>query len=391
MSKIRYITVFIILAFSVFAAEGKDSLYPESGTHRVTAEIKPAYNMATHGIYNGHNDAGRKIKAGTSFHLKYSFELSESSENGQRFPGSYQGIGAAVNTFYCHSITGTPISLYIFQGMRLADLTSSLTVGYEWNLGLSTGWKQNIAVGSRSNIYINVGIPFIWRICPEWEFSFGPEYTHFSNGDTYYPNGGANTVGFRLGISRVCNPSAIRTAGRILFRGEEELTGRQAKDRMTYDMMFYGAWRAKRTLSGVNLCLINEPFVIAGTSINPLYELNRYFRIGPALDITYDSSANLENIEFDLETRRVTDWSRPDVWKQAAAGISIRGELNSPYFAINLGVGYNILKSGKDMKGLYTLYNLKVRISDLMYFNIGYRLSSLNYTHNLMFGIGFRI
>lgn len=391
MSKIRYITVFIILAFSVFAAEGKDSLYYESPTHRVTVEAKPAYNMATHGIYNGYNAAGKKIKTGTSFHLKYSFESPDNSTNGKRYPGSYQGIGAAVNTFYSHKITGTPVSLYIFQGMRLAGLSSSLTIGYEWNLGLSTWWERNEAVGSRNNIYINAGIPFIWRITPEWEFSFGPEYTHFSNGDTCYPNGGANTIGFRLGVSKVCNSSANETAGRHLFSGEEELICRPVKDRMLYDLMVYGGWRAKRTLSDMSLCIINKPFGLAGTSINPLYKCNRYFRFGPALDITYDSSANIEDIVFDKETGTVSSWSRPELWKQVAAGVSIRGELNSAYFAINLGVGYNILKSGKDMKGLYTVYNLKVRLTDLAYLNIGYRLSSLNYTHNLMFGIGFRL
>lgn len=347
--------------------------------------------MASHGLYNGHNSEGKAIRSCLSLHFKYSFESSSIHEGWKSYPGTYQGIGVAVNSFFHHQITGTPVSLYLFQGMRLAELTSDLCVGYEWNLGLSTGWKRNEAVGSRNNIYINVGIPFTFRPAREWEFTFGPEYTHFSNGDTYYPNGGANTVGFRLGVSRIYNPAETTSAGRLLFSREDELEGIAARDRMTYDIMTYGAWRAKRTLSNTYLCIINEPFIIAGISFNPLYTCNRYLSIGPSLDVTYDSSANIRITSFDKDSRTVKEWSRPSIWRQTATGISLRGELATSYFAINLGIGYNILKSGKDMKGLYTVYNLKVRMSDLIYFNIGYRLSSLNYTHNLMFGLGFRV
>ena len=47
--------------------------------------------------------------------------------------------------------------------------------------------------------------------------------------------------------------------------------------------------------------------------------------------------------------------------------------------------------TGKDMKPFYAVFNLKGFVSESGFILIGYRLSSLQYTHNLMFGVGFRL
>ena len=43
------------------------------------------------------------------------------------------------------------------------------------------------------------------------------------------------------------------------------------------------------------------------------------------------------------------------------------------------------------MKRFYAIFNLKAFLTDRLFLLIGYRLSSLQYTHNLMFGIGWRL
>ena len=62
-----------------------------------------------------------------------------------------------------------------------------------------------------------------------------------------------------------------------------------------------------------------------------------------------------------------------------------------PFFSINIGAGYNVLSGAEDLKGFYTAYCLKTFINDFLFLNIGYRLSSVLYSHNLMFGIGIRL
>lgn len=355
-------------------------------THRMTAEVRPVLNMPTHGFYRGYNDMGKAVTNGASAHLKYSFSLDPESRLGQLYPTAYQGVGVAVHSFFNNDLTGTPVIMYLFQGSRIADLGKKLSLDYEWNLGASYGWKVNEVVGSRWNIYINVGLPFTWHVNPQCDLSFGPEYTHFSNGDTSFPNGGANTVGVRLGITwkGQCDNAGKqmkeKAPGRMLIQGEEELKSRKPAERMSYDMFIYGAWRADRYIHENKLQIVNEPHAVAGLTFNPLYRLNRYFSVGPGLDAMLDRSADL-----NAETQRLP------VTKQTALGLSAKAELTMPFISISLGAGYNILTGADDLKGFYTTYNLKAFVSQNLFLTIGYRLGSVNYAHNLMFGVGIRL
>ena len=319
-------------------------------THRVTAEVRPVLNMPTHGFYRGYNDMGKAVPYAASVHLKYSFSLSPESKLGQLYPTAYQGVGVAMHSFFNHDLTGTPIIMYLFQGSRIADLGRKLSLDYEWNLGASYGWKVNEVVGSRWNIYINVGLPFTWHASTMCDLSFGPEYTHFSNGDTTFPNGGANTFGLRLGVTwkgqRANNRKHMteKAPGRLLIQGEPELQKQRAAERMSYDLFIYGAWRADRYIHEHKLQIINEHYAVA-------------------LPLSH----------------------------QTALGISAKAELTMAYFSINLGAGYNVLNRTNDLKGFYTTYNLKAFVSHKLFLTMGYRLGTVNYAHNLMFGVGVRL
>ena len=373
----------ILLCVCMINASGRDSLLFHDITHRITAEVRPVHNMATHGFYRGYNDFDKAIPMAASAHLKYSFSLNPENRLGNLYPTAYQGIGIAVHSFFNHDITGTPVILYIFQGSRIADLSRKISLDCEWNLGASYGWKVNEVVGSKCNIYINVGIPVTWHISPQWDLSFGPEYTHFSNGDTRFPNGGANTVGCRLGITgRINAPQNEKAPGHLMTGSENELKEQKFTERISYDLCLYGAWRADRQLDGLKLHIINKPFLTGGINFNPLFKLNRYFSAGPGLDMMLDRSADLADL---------TGSSYPPLVRQMACGLSLRGELKMPFFSINLGAGYNILSGARDLKGFYTTYNLKAFVSEYFFLNIGYRLSSVLYSHNLMFGIGVRL
>lgn len=359
----------------------------ENICNRVTAEVRPVLNIPTHGFYRGYNETGKAVPYAGSIHLKYSFSLSPESTLGKLYPTAYQGIGIAAQTFFSHDLAGTPVMAYIFQGSRLADLGKKLSFDYEWNLGASYGWKVTEVVGSRWNIYINIALPFTWHISPVWDISFGPEYTHFSNGDTVFPNGGANTVGVRLGVTWKtphgeikCDTGNEMAPGRSLIQGEPKLLMQKPAERMIYDLFIYGSWRADRYIHEGKLQIINEPHAVAGMTFNPLYRLNRYFSIGPGLDIMLDKSADLDG---DVKSLPAT--------RQMACGLSAKTELTMPYLSINLGAGYNILSGARDLKGFYTTYNLKAFLSQNFFLTIGYRLGSVNYAHNLMFGAGIRL
>ena len=357
---------------------------------RFSVELRPTWNMPSNGFYNGHNSTGKVIACCSSFHLKYGFTLSPESRDGKLYPGAYQGIGLGAYTFFSHYETGTPLALYLFQGSRLFDLSPSLSLDYEWNLGLSAGWRRNEVVGSSLNILINVGLPLTWSPSKDWEFHLTPDYTHFSNGDTTFPNGGANTFGCRIGITRNFGNNEIKAAGSALIGTEEDLKELDFFERLSYDMTFYGGWRADRIIHGYSLVILNRHFALGGMTFNPLYKLNRYFSVGPSIDAMFDRSADIIPIcsEDDSE---LLGYTLPEAWRQTSLGISARGEVKMPIYSINIGVGYNFAGFSSDLKGLYTTYNLKTFISDRIFLNIGYRLSSNQYTHNLMLGFGMKI
>ena len=380
MRRLTYILTLILLVSSNLI-EGKDSLALNNLSHHLSAEIRPTYNLPTHGYYRGYNEADKPIRLAGAAHIKYGFSLDPQSQLGQLYPTAYQGIGVGIQSFFHHELTGTPLLMYIFQGGQIADIGNRCSIGYEWNLGASYGWKSNNVVSSPWNIYINIAIPFTFHLSQLWDLSFGPEYTHYSNGDTTFPNGGANTVGCRIGLTAKINEDQAKAPGKRLISREVSYSRNNLHNRLHYDLILFGAWRADRMIDKSGLRIINKAFPTAGISFNPLYRLNRYFCAGAALDLLFDRSADIsytEQIDY------------PSIDRQFSYGISARGELTMPFFSINIGAGYS-LSSGKDLKGFYTTYTLKTFLTENVFLNIGYKLSSVLYSHNLMLGLGVRL
>ena len=124
--------------------------------------------IKTNDFLKGDNIKNRALNESFSVHLKYSYYFNNKTIN-KIYPGVYQGIGAAFFTFGDRAELGNPLSLYIYQGARLFNITNYLSFNYEWNLGLSFGWKNynqfyneyNKIIGSKVNAYINVNTYFL--------------------------------------------------------------------------------------------------------------------------------------------------------------------------------------------------------------------------------------
>lgn len=380
MSRIFNIIIMLCICSFVSGAQSLCEIGKYGLVSGVDISVRPSYVMPTHGLYSGYNDFEKPVRSALSLHARYSMRISDEEALPELFSKAYQGVGLSLHTFFAHELTGTPVGLYLYQGLPFLNLTDRLSLGYEWNFGLTAGWKKNAAVGSSFNAYVNVGVLFSYALGCGHILRFGPEYTHFSNGDTCFPNGGANTVGLSFTLSRefMNNVSTDRKVPVEYhdYRG------------MTYDIIAYGALRADRTVSD-RLYIINRKFPLAGLQFNPLYHTGPYLSFGPSLDLMYDGSANLYG-HVRNEDESVT-YQIPDLSAQLAAGISGRAELRMPFFAVNLGAGINLLKSGEDMRRFYAIFALKGFVTDRFFLHVGYRMSELRYTHNLMFGLGVRI
>lgn len=380
----RYILITFIFLSATFSAAGRDSLY-----HDISFAASAGYNLPSHGFYRGHNPSGEPIPANTSYHLKYAFGYQPGTCMGSLYPDVTQGIGLAALTFYAPSIMGSPVLAYIFQNVRILDISPEVGVNYAWELGGSYGWSRNDIIESRANIYVNVGLMLSWDISKLWTLNFGPEFSHCSNGDTKYPNGGANLINFKVGLTGHAVPATGSVDRSVAREYESELREKPFADRMEYDLVLFGGMRAGKVTDGT-YALINEAFPFFGLNFMPSYRLSRHFSAGASLDLLADRSANLYDVVKDSDNREVLSYKQPSMGKQVAAGVSVRGEITMPIFTVGIGVGGFVLGNGNSLRGLYSTFCLKTFMTEHLFLNVSYRLSARNFTHNMMYGLGWR-
>lgn len=358
--------------------------------HSLAVDIRPGYVFPTSGFFRGENAGGKPIDATLSGHLKYAFRFSPHSRLGRMYPHTYQGIGVAYNTFFNADEVGTPVAVYVFQGAPIVRLAPNLTLNYEWNFGVSFGWKKydestnlyNRVVGSPINAYINAGFYLDWRLAPQWRLTTGVDLAHYSNGNTHYPNAGVNTVSARVGlVCTIGRDADVKVAAEPFDGG----------GRICYDVVLYGSTRKRGVIGADYARLIPGSFGVAGLNFNPMYVVNRYFRAGLSLDAQYDESANLNNyvVESTIAGGDLKFY-RPPFREQFGVGFSVRAELNMPVFSVNVGIGHNVFGHGDDLKGFYQILALKTFVTPRLFLHVGYQLSKFKDPNNLMLGLGYR-
>lgn len=376
-------------AMSASAAEPIDSA--RKYIHRMGLDLRGAYVAPTRKAVEDHYVGSSARDAAAAMHLKYSFSFSDATRQGRLYPGAYQGIGVSATTFFANSLTGVPFNAYLFQGAPIFRIAPGLTFDYEWNFGASFGWHRyneknnplNLIVGSPINAYINLGFMLNYRIAPNWSLAAGLDLTHYSNGNTSWPNPGVNTIGGRVGL--VYTFDAIEQVHTLADNRSLE----PLKPHLSYDLVLYGAVRKKMLELGGFPEVIDGHFGIAGLNFAPMYNFNRFLRAGVSLDVQYDESSDLKNYWVDGSFGEDVRFYRPSFFHQVSWGLSARGELVMPIFSINAGMGYNLI-GNHDAKNFYQVLALKIHLAKSFYVHIGYQLNSFKNPNNLMIGLGYR-
>jgi hypothetical protein len=360
--------------------------------HRTDVEVRPGFIIRSNSFLMGDNENRRAIKNSFSVHLKYSCQAPEYSSTERIFGGSYQGIGMACYTFNEKKLLGDPLALYLFQGARIANISPLLSFYYEWNFGLSAGWHpydeatnpHNIIIGSRLNAYIDMNFYLKWILSRRFDLATGVTLTHFSNGNTSFPNAGLNTTGFKAGLiyhfkrkSRLIPTSTLRAPVPAFPR------------HLSYDLILFGSWRRRGVAVGEDYFALPNTYTVLGFNFAAMYNPGYRFRTGVSLDGFYDGSANIY-VKNDFTTDVVPEFFKPPLHQQIALGLSGRTEYVMPYFSVNLGMGVNVLHRRKDLKPFYQILALKIAMTRNLFIHIGYSLQNFNTPNFLMLGIGFR-
>lgn len=363
--------------------------------HRLGVEARPQFVFPTNPFLQGENEQWKPIRNSFAAHVRYSFQFRPNTCADRVYGGAYQGIGLSFTTFGDKKQLGDPFTFYLFQGARLARFNPRLSLNYEWNFGLSTGWKPyddaynfyNGAVGSKMNAYINAGLYLNWAASRYIDLNAGVDLTHFSNGNTKFPNAGINTTGLKIGLVYNFN------------REESDLTKPTYKPlippfprHLSYDLVLFGSWRRKGVFIGDGKQVASpNVYPVAGFNFAPMFNLSYKFRFGVSLDGVYDGSANVyipnEIHEYGGSSSR--QFMKPGLNEQLALGLSGRAEYVMPYFTIGVGMGANIVGKG-DLKGFYQVLALKVKLTRVSFLHVGYNLQNFNTPNYLMLGLGFR-
>ena len=135
------------------------------------------------------------------------------------------------------------------------------------------------------NAYLNAGIYLNWSLSRYFDFIIGGDFTHFSNGNTKFPNAGLNSVGLRAGLTYNFgrNPSEAPTT-----------TAYPAFPRhFSYDLTLFGSWRRKGIEDGDIQVAAPDAYTVVGFNFASMYNFGYKFRAGVSLDGVYDGSANV--------------------------------------------------------------------------------------------------
>jgi hypothetical protein len=387
------------VAFSLFAlpsfsqeAAPADSVR----SHRAfSLDLRPEYVFGTNEFLEGRNLKEKPINSAYSAHLTYGFR-NVAGDTYDKYGDSFQGMGIAVYSYGNSYEMGSPFNIYFYQGSTLFRMGRRASLNYEWNFGGSFGWHTydpvsnpyNGGTGSKVNAYLNFGLLFDFVLSRHFDLTIGASATHFSNGNTAYPNAGVNNAGARIGLVYYVNryEASNRPTGSVRIKPH-------FRPHMCYDLMAYGAWRHGYATVDGNRHSISRTFPVAGINFAVLCAVHQKFRLGLSLDGTYDHSANITVNDVVLNEHDIVEsYGRvdyPSTDKQLAAGLSARFEYVMPYFTIAAGLGHNFIYSSGDMSGFYQSLSLKIRLNDHLYANIGYNLQNFKSPNHMMLGVGY--
>lgn len=339
-----------------------------------------------------------KVWSAIPVNLRYSFSFTDPRVK-HYLPGGYQGFAVGVLNYgalqsrgFKQSVQniGYPVLTYLFQGGPFHHFNPRFSLNYEWNFGVACGWKPysennkyfSLTVGSRVNAYLNFGLSLNWKINDNTTFFGGLGVSHYSNGNTSFPNPGVNSIGLRLSmIYRLNNPSEC-------FPAISPDTVKKRK--LEYDISAWGATRKRVYRGGDEPVLLPGHFACAGISFAPMVRLNTWWRVGGSLDLQWDQSSDLKRNYISGTTTENIKFSKPDFWRQVTVGISAHGELRMPIFGVNVGCGYNLVAPWEN-RGLYQNITLKTYIGEVFFINVGYQLRNFHQQSSLMLGAGVTI
>jgi hypothetical protein len=303
----------------------------------------------------------------TAFNLKYGLSAPGNRWENIYYGLPYRGVGFYKPFYSMRRELGAPFSAYLFQGAVLKSFRSGLSLNYEINLGLSFGWNHFDAadnpgfraLGSSVNVHVGGDLYYKKPLSENFDLNVGVNVAHFSNGAQRTPNYGLNAVSALLELVYHINrrkPLCCLNGG---------LPPPPFEGRRAHDISFFVT---ERTISvdtdGVDLQsrYPERRFKVAGFNYSYMLHHVRRFKWGTGLDVFYDEGrgAFVYGVLSETTGRYTEIIQLRDMPERISVGLSLKGELAMPGYAVFIHLGYNVLHGNTNNSRLYQIYGVKV-------------------------------
>ncbi len=310
----------------------------------------------------------------------------------------YYGIGLSQSFYGRPDELGTPVSLYLFQGATIKNITSRLALNYEFNLGMANNWKpydpfsnpDNLVIGSIMTVHVAASIYLKWYISQRLDLHIGGTLTHFSNGTSRQPNHGINKGGAYLELVYNFNRDVVKE------RYNPDVAIPKFTPHFQHDIQFIiSSKNVKIDTIGTMLpdIFTDRQFKVYGVNYFLMRASSHKYRYGVGVEYLYDESkgAKVYNRLHPDNGRYYTVTELGSVADRSSMGVSARLEILLPLYAIFIDIGGTVINRDEDLPLLYQALGVKVYLAEDLFGTFGIKAVNFSQAQFLYWSLGYTI
>ncbi len=297
--------------------------------------------------------------------------------NGRKYWQNYYhypsyGFSYMYTDFNYQNVLGTALSISPYLKFNLVN-TYGFLIRFKVSPGIalldkkydSLQNKQNIAISTHLNIFINLGIQANIRLANRLFFTFGVNALHYSNGSYKKPNYGLNFLTLNTGINLNLN----------VYQKIPPYFKYQKKEKDRWLVTVAGAIKETGDPGGPKY----EVFSLSTEYNMPFKKLMRY---GGSFDIMYDNSTL---VHFKKDSVSYTYNA-----EATKIGAAFQGEILLDRLSAFGGIGIYIYNRDKQVRTLYQRIGLRYRVTNFFYAHIALK-THLNFADYLELGVSYNL
>ncbi len=332
-----------------------------------------------------------------SLSLKYGLYAKGDKWKDLYYGMPYRGVGFYKPFYSLSREMGHPFSVFLFQGAQLKEFRNGISLNYEINLGMSFNWNRYDVmnrpyfevIGSSVNAHLGGNLYLKKSLSKRLNLHLGLDFLHFSNGAQRTPNYGINSMSAIVELAYKINGEKSEVNTRKM-----NATPPKFEKRTVHDLSFFVTNRTLNVDTTETNLRSKYPecrFPVIGLNYACMWHHTRRFMWGPSVEMLYDEGNKARafgDVSEDTGLyREIVRYGK--VSDRFTVGLSVKGELVMPGYAVFANLGYDILQSNKSANRLYQIYGVKVYFTEGLSSSFSVRSNDLTRSKFLYLSIGY--